>query len=111
MAVQTPNRIGNEQLDLLAYRRLALLIDGAVFVLFRWHRSCQAYRAMIVLAACDFVAGSIVGAWVLHFVSPSVPTVRDEYLPNRDPRVTRSLSGCPAAQPANASPFDVRCRE
>ncbi len=25
MAVQTPNRIGNEQLDLLAYRRLALL--------------------------------------------------------------------------------------
>ncbi len=54
MAVQTPNRIGNEQLDLLAYRRLALLIDGAVFVLFRWHRSCQAYRAMIVLAACDF---------------------------------------------------------
>ena len=53
----------------------ALLIGGAVYVRFRWQRSPQAYRAMIVLAACYFVAGSIVGAWVLHFISPGSPQV------------------------------------
>jgi endonuclease YncB( thermonuclease family) len=30
---------------------------------------------MIVLAACYFVTGSILGAWVLHFVSPRSPQV------------------------------------
>ena len=53
----------------------ALLIGGAVYVRFRWHRSPQAYRAMIGLAACYFVAGSILGAWVLHFVSLRTPQV------------------------------------
>jgi hypothetical protein len=55
---------------------LALLIGGAVYVRFRWYRSPQAYRAMIALAACYFVAGSIFGAWVLHLTVPkaSPPT-------------------------------------
>jgi endonuclease YncB( thermonuclease family) len=53
----------------------ALLIAGAIYVRFRWWRVPQAYRAMIGLAACYFVAGSIFGAWALHFVSPSPPQV------------------------------------
>jgi len=52
----------------------ALLIAGAIYVRFRWRRAPQAYRAMIALAACYFIAGSILGAWVLHFVSPQVAT-------------------------------------
>ena len=48
----------------------ALLIGGAVYVRFRWRRSPQAYRAMIGLAACYFVAGSFVGAWILRLASP-----------------------------------------
>ena len=54
---------------------LALIIGGAVYVRFRWRRSPQAYRAMIGLAACYFVAGSILGAWILHLVSPMSPQV------------------------------------
>src|SRR5713101_5759996 len=53
----------------------ALLIAVAIYVRFRWWRVPQAYRAMIGLAACYFVAGSIFGAWALHFVSPSPPQV------------------------------------
>jgi len=49
---------------------LALLIGGAVYVRFRWHRSPQAYRAMTALAACYFIAGSLVGAWALHVAAP-----------------------------------------
>ena len=53
----------------------ALLIGGALYVRFRWYRSPQAYRAMIGLGACYFVAGSIVGAWMLNLVSPRSPQV------------------------------------
>lgn len=47
-----------------------LAVVGALYIRLRWRRSPQAYRAMLGLAACYFVAGSIVGAWVLHLVSP-----------------------------------------
>jgi hypothetical protein len=52
---------------------VALVLGGALYIRLRWRRSPQAYRAMIVLAACYFVTGSILGAWVLHFVSPRSP--------------------------------------
>jgi len=50
---------------------------GIIYIRLRWRRSPQAYRAMIWLTACYFVAGSIVGAWVLHIVAPTpnAPTV------------------------------------
>src|SRR5712671_1867566 len=53
---------------------LALALGGAFYIRLRWHRSPQAYRAMIALAACYFVAGAIAGAWILHLVAPK-PTV------------------------------------
>jgi endonuclease YncB( thermonuclease family) len=49
---------------------LALIAGGALYIRLRWRRSPQAYRAMIALAACYFVAGSIAGAWILHLASP-----------------------------------------
>jgi hypothetical protein len=53
---------------------LALIAGGALYSRLRWHRSPQAYRAMIVLAGCYFVAGSIAGAWLLYLTTPK-PTV------------------------------------
>ena len=49
---------------------LVLLAVGALYIRQRWRRSPQAYRAMIGLTVCYFVAGSIVGAWVLHLTAP-----------------------------------------
>jgi len=48
-----------------------LIAGGGLYIRARWRRSPQAYRAMVALAVCYFVAGSILGAWVLHLtVSP-----------------------------------------
>jgi len=64
----------------LVFIALALIVGGALYIRSRWRRSPQAYRAMIALAACYFVAGSIVGAWVLHLagtnpgIRPAVPS-------------------------------------
>ncbi len=54
-----------------------MVVLGTLYICLRWRRSPQAYRAMIWLTACYFVSGSIVGAWVLHFVAPTpnTPTV------------------------------------
>ena len=49
---------------------LALALGGALYIRLRWRRSPRAYRAMIGLAACYFVAGSITGAWILHLTAP-----------------------------------------
>jgi endonuclease YncB( thermonuclease family) len=49
---------------------LALVAGGALYVRLRWHRSPRAYRAMIALAACYFVAGALVSAWVMHVSTP-----------------------------------------
>ena len=51
-----------------------LLVGGALYICLGWRRSPRAYRAMFVLAACYFVAGSMVGAWVLHLLEPR-PTI------------------------------------
>jgi endonuclease YncB( thermonuclease family) len=54
-------------LDLVA----VMLVSGcALYIRLRWRRSPQAHRAMIVLAACYFVAGSFLGAWALHLGAP-----------------------------------------
>ena len=47
-----------------------LIAGGTLYIRQRWRRSPQAYRAMIWLTACYFVAGSIVGAWILHLFAP-----------------------------------------
>jgi hypothetical protein len=53
----------------------AVLIAGStLYIRLRWRRSPQAYRAMLVIAVCYFVAGSIVSVLVLHLVEPG-PTV------------------------------------
>src|SRR5271170_5100306 len=49
---------------------LALVLAGALYVWLRWRRSPQAYRAMMVLAACYFVAGALAGAWALRLAAP-----------------------------------------
>ena len=49
---------------------LALALGGVIYIRLRWRRSPQAYRAMISLAACYFVVGSIAGAWMLHLTAP-----------------------------------------
>lgn len=53
---------------------LGLVVGGACYIRLRWRRSPHAYRAMIALAICYFVAGSIAGAWILHLTTsnPSV---------------------------------------
>ena len=43
-----------------------MVVLGTLYIRVRWRRSPQAYRAMIWLTACYFVAGSIVGAWLLR---------------------------------------------
>jgi hypothetical protein len=48
----------------------ALVAGGALYIRLRWQRSPQAYRAMLMVAACNFVAGSLVGAWALHLAGP-----------------------------------------
>ncbi len=50
---------------------LALVVGAALYIRLRWRRAPQAHRAMMVLAACYFLAGSLVGAWVLHLMEPS----------------------------------------
>jgi|SRR5208282_1562528 len=54
---------------------VVLVVVGALYIRVRRSRSPQAYRAMIALTACYFIAGSLVGAWVLHLIAPrpSVP--------------------------------------
>src|SRR5215471_945088 len=50
----------------------ALIAAGALYAHFRWRRSPQAYRAMLVLAGCYFVAGSMTGAWIVHLTAKNL---------------------------------------
>jgi hypothetical protein len=59
---------------------LGRVAGGTFYIRLRWHQSPQAYRAMLVVAACYFVAGALVGAWGFH-------------------RAMLSLSERPAARP------------
>jgi len=64
---------------------IAALLAGAtaLYIRHRWRRAPQAYTAMVAVAVCCFVAGAVLGAWVLHLFEPSPP---------------------PAAQPPSAQP-------
>jgi len=78
---------------------IVLLVSGAIYVRLRWHRSPQAYRAMIVLAACYFVAGSLVGAWVLHLATPK---------PREFPATGASIVATTATPVASVAPQSVK---
>src|SRR3974390_1347171 len=60
---------------------LSLVLGGALYIRMRWRRSPQAYRAMMDLATCYFVAGLIAGVWLFHLatpkpvIAPATPTV------------------------------------
>src|SRR6266478_2722815 len=49
---------------------MAVVAGGLIYIHVRWRRSPHAYRAMIALAACYFVAGSVLAAWALHLAAP-----------------------------------------
>jgi len=49
---------------------VVLVTGGALYIRLHWRRWPQAYRAMIGLTACYFIAGSVVGPFVLHFIAP-----------------------------------------
>jgi endonuclease YncB( thermonuclease family) len=53
----------------------ALILGGGLYIRFRWRRAPQAYQAMIGLAVSYFVAGSLLGAWVLHLAIPKLTAV------------------------------------
>jgi hypothetical protein len=50
---------------------VVLIVAGLLYIRFRWHRSPHAYRAMLVLAGCYFVAGGLVSAWIMHLTARS----------------------------------------
>src|ERR1700736_1666305 len=83
---------------------LMLVAVGALYVQWRWLRSPQAYRAMMRLAACYFVAGSILGAWTLHLITSNPSPV-----PTKNPAPSSvTLKSNPAALPSTfIAPFDL----
>ena len=58
---------------------LVLVIGGALYIGRRWGRSPQAYRAMIALAICYFVAGTVAGVTLMratqHHLEPVASAV------------------------------------
>ncbi len=54
---------------------LVLIAGSGLYVRLRWRRSPQAYHAMIALAVCYFVAGSLTSAWFVHLTTrnPATP--------------------------------------
>jgi hypothetical protein len=82
---------------------LALASAGALYIRFRWRRSPQAYRAMIALAVCYFVAGSLTGACVLHLASRGspAPVASAEHATSAEPT---PLAAIPPTPPL---PYDV----
>jgi hypothetical protein len=77
---------------------LALAAAGVLYVHFGWRRAPRARRAMFVLAAIYFVAGSILGAWVMHLVArPSAPPEQTATL---NPPTTSLSTAASIAAPA-----------
>jgi hypothetical protein len=72
----------------------ALLAGGtALYIRLRWHRAPQAFTVMVAVAVCYFVAGAVLGAWVLHLLGPSAPS-----------SAPRSSDQPPSGAPEQASP-------
>jgi endonuclease YncB( thermonuclease family) len=78
---------------------LALVLAGALYIRLRWRRSPHAYRAMIALAACYFIAGSVLGAWILNFVSPRPVLVTT-------PNPSIAAAAAPLSPSASADPLN-----
>jgi hypothetical protein len=78
----------------------ALIAGGGLYIRLRWRRSPQAYRAMVALAVCYFVAGSILGAWVLHFAAPSNSGQSTRAAPPSPVAFAPVLNPTPAALPS-----------
>ncbi len=74
---------------------LALVLAGAFYIHLRWRRSPQAYRAMIALGVCYFVAGSITGGWILHLTAPR---------PTAPPTQVAAPSAAAATSPSTVAP-------
>lgn len=55
---------------LAVFVTLALIVGGTLYIRLRWRRSPQAYRVMIAVAVCYFVAGVLAGVWAVHLVAP-----------------------------------------
>lgn len=50
-----------------------LVVIGALYIRLRWRRSPRAYSAMIALSVVYFVAGALLGAWILHLAESKNP--------------------------------------
>jgi hypothetical protein len=59
-----------------------LVLGSALYIRLRWHRAPQAYRAMVGVAACYLLIGSLLGAWVLHIATPKHAVVTVPAIPN-----------------------------
>jgi hypothetical protein len=81
---------------------LALVAGGAIYIRLRWHRSPQAYRAMIVIAACYFSSGLLMGAWVFRLATPKA-NIRVAEVATPTPSV-RIVS--PGASVTPGNPYD-----
>jgi hypothetical protein len=82
-----------------AVAAVALVIGSTLYIRLRWHRSPRAYRAMLALATCYFLAGGFIGAWALHLA-----TSKAVKLVEANPRV--SVLSPPSA--SGAVPFRHR---
>jgi hypothetical protein len=96
----------------------ALLVGGAsLYIRLRWRRAPQAFTAMVAVAACYFVAGAIIGAWLVHLFGPSVqrtallPSERPSAaaLPSPQPSPLASSAALPEVPAPRASPSGYYC--
>ncbi len=79
-----------------------LVLGSALYIRLRWHRSPRAYRAMAGVAACYLLAGSFLGAWVLHLASPKRAEVMESPRAAGIPYIPGSVASAVAGQPVNA---------
>jgi endonuclease YncB( thermonuclease family) len=74
---------------------LTLIVIGALYIRVRWRRSPRAYSAMIALSVGYFVAGALLGFWVLHLAEPRNPeaiTLRTKDVAPASPSPTSASS-------------------
>ena len=77
----------------------ALLAGGtALYIRLRWRRAPQAFTAMVAVAVCFFVAGAVIGAWVLPLLGPAAPIPAP--LPSRQPSRAALASPQPSPVPS-----------
>jgi hypothetical protein len=82
---------------------LVLVAAGALYIHLRWRRSPPAWRAMIGLAICYFLAGSITGAWIVRFsASGSIGPQ-----PGRGEPVASTATPMPSVPMPNSGPTEA----